>query len=185
MIRVVAHPPKANKVANPIAQRSKALKCKPESGILLKTHQLETGQGSCSEFFGIKSFVAFCVWKSSGFDIFKVMALGVHQMRGNNVLKRGKHAFYATGVLFFPIAQHVANLLTLQVLLAAAQCAGNDGECAVRSPAGQVFFSHIGQGANHDVATVVTDQFWGHAFELAAKKHIEKKRLQHIVTVVT
>ena len=69
--------------------------------------------------------------------------------------------------------------------MAAAQGAGNDGELAVRRPANQIFFGHVGHGANHDVTAIVADQLGGHAFELAAEKHVQEKGLNDVVTVVT
>ena len=99
-------------------------------------------------------------------------------------MQRGEHALDAARVLLFPVAQHVADLLALQVLLAAAQGAGDDGKLAVRGPARQVFLGHIGQRPDHDVAAVVAHQLGRHALELAAKKHVQEEGLQHVVTVV-
>ena len=58
----------------------------------------------------------------------KVKQFGVRQMRGHNVLQRGKHAFNASWEAFVPIFQHIADNLALQIGLRAAQVAGDDGE---------------------------------------------------------
>ena len=87
-------------------------------------------------------------------------------------------------MLSFPVLQHGSYLFTLQIFLAAAQRAGNDRELAVGCPLHQVFFSHIGQRADHDVLAVVTDQLGRHAFESAAKKQVQKEGLQDVVAVV-
>ena len=106
-------------------------------------------------------------------------------MRWHCVLQGRKHGLGAAGVLLLPVAQHVADLHTLQVGLAAAQRARDDREVAVRGPTDQVLFGHIGQGADDHEFTVVAGQFWGHTLELATKKNIQEKGLQHVVTVVT
>ena len=100
-------------------------------------------------------------------------------------MQRGEHGLGAPGVLFFPVAQHLANQLALQVFLAAAQAARDDGELAVRGPARQVFFGHVGQRTDHDVATVVAHQLGRHALEFATEEHVQKEGLQHVVAVVT
>jgi hypothetical protein len=87
-------------------------------------------------------------------------------------------------VLLLPLAQHRADLLALQVLLAAAQGARDDGELPVRGPAHQVLLGHEGQRPDHHVLAVVADQLGRHALELAAEEHVEEERLQHVVAVV-
>ena len=54
----------------------------------------------------------------------------------------------------------------------------------MRGPAREVFLSHIGQRPDDDVAAVVAHQLGRHALELATKKHVQKKGLQHVVAVV-
>ena len=87
-------------------------------------------------------------------------------------------------MLLLPLLQHGRHLLALQVLLAAAQGAGNDGEGAVRGPTHDVFLGHIGQRTDHDMAAVVADEFGRHGLELAAKEHVQEQRLQDVVAVV-
>ncbi len=108
----------------------------------------------------------------------------VHQVRRHDVVQGAEHALDPSGELLVPISEHMADLLALQVFLAAAQGAGDDGEGAVLGPAREVFLGHIGQRADHHVAAIVAHQFGRHAFEFAAKKHVEEEGLQHVVTVV-
>src|SRR6218665_92120 len=68
-----------------------------------------------------------------------------------------KMFFPPPGGFFFPFGQHLADLLALQVLLAAAQVASDDGEVALGRPAGRVFFGHVGQRADHHMLAVVGD----------------------------
>ena len=53
------------------------------------------------------------------------------------------------------------------------------------SPTRKVGFCHVRQGPNdHELAVVAQELGW-HAFEFAAKEHVEKKGLQHVIAVVT
>ena len=100
-------------------------------------------------------------------------------------MQRSEHVLDTAGKFFIPLAQHVAHLHALQVLLAAAQRAGNDGEVTHLGPLDQVFLADIGHGPDHHMFAGVTDQFGRHAFQARGKKHVQKKSLQHVVTVVT
>jgi hypothetical protein len=49
-----------------------------------------------------------------------------------------QHVVDAAGVLLLPVVDHLLDLHALQVVLAAAQRAGDDGELPVRGPALEV-----------------------------------------------
>ena len=148
------------------------------------TDELQARQCRHGKALVVKALVAVSIGHAGGFDVLEVVPAVVHQVRGHHVVQRGEHALDAARVLLFPVAQHVANLLALQVLLAAAQGTGDDGKLTVRGPARQVFLSHVGQRPDHDVAAIVADQLGRHTLELAAKEHVQEKSLQHVVTVV-
>ncbi|EWS63840.1 hypothetical protein Y695_02924 [Hydrogenophaga sp. T4] len=105
-------------------------------------------------------------------------------MAGHHVLQRGEHVLQPARKLLVPVAQQVAHLLALQVFLAAAERAGNDGKLPDLGPADQVFLRHVGQRADHHELAVVAHQLGRHALELAAEEHVEEQRLQHVVAVV-
>ena len=151
-------------------------------------HARQTGEaGQCGrgQVFGVKGLVAIFVGNAGRLDVFEIVLAVVHQVRGHHVLQRGEHGLGATGVLLLPVAQHVANLHALQVGLAAAERARNDGELAVRGPADQVLLGHIGQRADDHELAVVAGELGRHTFELATEKHVQKEGLQHVVAVVT
>ena len=106
-------------------------------------------------------------------------------MRRHHILQSSKHVFNATRKLLFPIAQHLPHHLPLQAVLAAAQCARNDRELTIGGPTRQVFFGHISEWTNHHVVTTIAHQFGWHAFEFAAKEHVQKEGLQNVIAVVT
>ena len=112
------------------------------------------------------------------------MQLAVQQVAGHHVLQRLHDHLGTAGVGLFPLAQHVAHLLALQVLLAAAQVAGNDGELHVLGPARGVFFLHIGQRADHHEFAVVAYQLGRHALELGAEEHVQEESRHDVVAVV-
>ncbi|MNT13865.1 hypothetical protein D3C72_1488470 [compost metagenome] len=87
-------------------------------------------------------------------------------------------------MLSVPFAQHIADHLALQVFLAAAQVAGDDGEIAVLRPALGVFFRHIGEWADHHVLAVVAHELGGHGLHDAAVEHVEHQGLHDVVAVV-
>ena len=80
--------------------------------------------------------------------------------------------------------QHLTDLLALQVLLAAAQGAGDDGEVADLGPAGQGSLGHMASRADDEVVAPVALPWAACPFELAAEEHVQEERLQHVVAVV-
>ena len=51
-------------------------------------------------------------------------------------------------------------------------------------PARQICFCHMGQGPDDHEFAIVAQEFGWHAFEFAAKKHVQKESLQHVVAVM-
>ena len=51
-------------------------------------------------------------------------------------------------------------------------------------PGLQIVLAHIRQGPNDDVASIVTQEFGGHAFQGPTKKQVEHEGLQDVVSVV-
>src|ERR1035437_1130984 len=142
----------------------------------------QCGQG---QHFFVKHLVAVRAWYACDFDVLEVVQRGVHQVRWYELVQCGEHGLGASRILFLPVTQHVADLLALQIFLATAQVARDDRKLTIGGPTAEVFLGHIGQRPDHDVAAIIAHQFGRHALEFAAKKQVQKKRLQHVVAVVT
>src|SRR5512133_1658815 len=150
----------------------------------MRTEHPDTRELGNGKALLVKHPVALGIGHARDLEALEVIARGVHQVRGHDVLQRGEHGLGAPGVLLFPVTQHLADELALQILLAAAQGTGNDRELLVRRPARQVFFRDVGQRTDHDVTAVVAHQLGRHALELAAKEHVQEEGLQHVVAVM-
>ena len=105
-------------------------------------------------------------------------------MGRDDVLHRAEHGFDTTRITLIPVAQHVANYLTLQVRLRAAQVTWNDRERFRLRKTLNVFFAAVGERADHNVLAVIAHQLRRHAFHLAAVEHVQEQRLQDIVAVM-
>ena len=114
----------------------------------------------------------------------EVEQAGVGQLRGGDVLDRGKDALHPARVLLVPAPQHVLHRLALQVLLGAAQVAGNNRILLVAREFDDVLFPAVGQRADHHVTVVVAAQLGRHGFHLAAEKHVQEQGFHDVVTVV-
>ena len=77
------------------------------------------------------------------------------------------------------------DLLALQIILRAAEIAGNDRELPVRGVVFQVRFLDVGERTNNDVLTVIGNQFRRHRLHLAAEKHVEKKRVDDVIAMMS
>ena len=102
----------------------------------------------------------------------------------HDVSERIEDRFDPTGKLLLPRTQHRGNLLALQVLLRAAQRAGNERELHCIGIAREIALADVGQRADDDVTSVIGHELRRHRLQLAAEKKIEKKRCQHVVAVV-
>mgnify|MGYP003336429206 CR=1 FL=1 len=98
-------------------------------------------------------------------QVLKVKQAGVHQVRGYGIFEGVKHIVQAPWMLLFPFAQHHPDLLALQVILAAAQGTGDDGELPILGPADQVALGHIGHGPDDHMLAIVDALRMGDARE--------------------
>src|SRR5512147_962085 len=114
----------------------------------------------------------------------EVEQLSVQQVRSAHIAQRAQDGFYAPGVLLLPLPEQLAHLAALQVLLRAAQVAGNDGEALFLRIGRKVVLPHIGERSNDDVPAVVRPELGRHGLQLAAEEQVEKERSQDVVAVV-
>ena len=98
--------------------------------------------------------------------------------------ERAGDLFHTAGRVAFPCVHHLLHLLALQVLLRAAEVAGDDGERLGLGVGGDVVLAHIGQRADHHVFAVVAEQLGRHAADLGMEEQIEEERGHQVVTVV-
>ncbi len=154
-------------------------------GVSGNLHHLQARQGGRrGEFLRVEGPVAVFARNARGLQMLEVVQRSVQQVGRHDVLQGVEHVVHAAGEALVPVAQHLADLLALQVLLAAAEVAGNDRELLLLRPAGGVLLGHVGQRADHHVAAVVADQLRGHGLQLAAEEHVEQQRLEDVVAVV-
>ena len=107
-----------------------------------------------------------------GWSVVEGVEVPVGEVRRHDVAHRPEEVVGAPGVLALPVAQHLADAHPLQVLLVAAQGAGNDRERAVRGPALEIVLGDVGERPDDDVAAVVADQLRRHPLEAPAEEHV-------------
>ena len=114
----------------------------------------------------------------------EVEQVGVGQLRGADIAHRPGDGLDPAGGFLLPLLQHQPDLATLQVLLAAAQVAGNDRELAPGRVLDDVRLAHVGQRPDHHVLAVVGQQLGRHARQPGVVEQVEEERGDHVVAVV-
>src|SRR5690625_1184017 len=114
----------------------------------------------------------------------KVEQFGIGQLGWLYVANGRENGFQPSRMLPVPALQHFLDDLPLQVVLGTAQVAGNDGKLLQDGVAGQICFTAIGHGTDHNVALVATQQLRRHGLELAAIEHVEKQGFDNVVAMV-
>jgi len=109
---------------------------------------------------------------------------GIGQVRRHHILKGLEHRFPAAWKLLVPFFEHGFDHFSLQVGLAAAKVAGDDGKLLDLGVTFEIFFLAVGQRADHDVLAVVADKLGRHRLELSPVKHVEEQRFEQIISVV-
>ena len=85
--------------------------------------------------------------------------------------------------IFVPVGEHLLHLLALQILLQAAQVAGDDRKCLIRGVRPRSFL-HVCQGRITMCWPSSLLQFGRHRLHLAAEEHVEEQRVDDVVAVV-
>src|SRR5258708_9055440 len=121
---------------------------------------------------------------TAGFDVCEVVERAVQQVRRRDIGERAEDGFEAAGLLLLPLVQHGLYLLPLQLLLGAAQVAGNDGKFAQLRVRLQVRLVDVGERADHDVLAVVGNELGRHGLQLPAVETVEEERLWDVAAMV-
>src|SRR5256885_5092284 len=115
----------------------------------------------------------------------EIEQLAVEQVRRAHVGERAHDRLDAAGMALFPLGEHLAHHLPLQVFLRAAQLARNDRESLQLGVGDQIVLAHVRERADHQVPAVVRAQLRRHRLELAAVEQVEKKGGEDVVAVMT
>src|SRR3954470_15109314 len=83
-----------------------------------------------------------------------------------------------------PLSEHLADHPALQVLLRAAQVAGNDRELLFGCVGDQVGLGDVGKWPDDDMPAIVRAQLRRHRLQLAAMEKIEEEGGEYVVAVV-
>ena len=105
-------------------------------------------------------------------------------MRRHDILHGGEHGFGAARKAPVPILHHLPDLLPLQIVLRPAQITGNNRKLHAASEFGDVRFGAIGERPDDDMRLVIGDEFGWHGLEPAAKQHVQKERMNHVIAVM-
>ena len=118
------------------------------------------------------------------FQMFEIPVAFVHQLTWLQRLQGMQHV--AGDLLVFPgqIMDQLFDPLARQVLLRAAQVAGDDGECYQFREFGDVLLLALGQRADNDVVLVVGQQFGRHGFDLAVVEDRHHQALDQVIAVM-
>src|SRR6266513_1464032 len=114
----------------------------------------------------------------------EVEQLAVEQVRRAHVGERAHDRLGAAGMALFPLGEHLAHHLPLQVFLRAAQVALDDRESFRLGVSDQIVLAHVRERADHHVLAVVRAQLRRHRLELAAVEQVEKKGCEDVVAVM-
>src|SRR6267143_1122030 len=114
----------------------------------------------------------------------EIEQLAVEQVRRAHVGERAHDRLDAAGMALFPLGEHLAHHLPLQVFLRAAQVARNDRESLHLGVSDQIVLAHVRERADHHVLAVVRAQLRRHRLELATVEQVEKKGREDVVAVM-
>src|SRR2546427_3752022 len=114
----------------------------------------------------------------------EIEQLAVEQVRRAHVGERAHDRLDAAGMALFPLGEHLAHHLPLQVFLRAAQLARNDRESPQLGVSDQIVLAHVRERADHHVPAVVRAQLRRHRLELAAVEEVEKKGREDVGAVM-
>src|SRR5438034_268707 len=114
----------------------------------------------------------------------EIEQLAVEQVRRAHVGERAHDRLDAPGMALFPLGEHLAHHLPLQVFLRAAQLARDDRESLQLGVGDQIVLAHVRERADHHVPAVVRAQLRRHRLELAAVEQVEKKGGEDVVAVM-
>ena len=109
---------------------------------------------------------------AAGFQLGEVEHRRVGQVRGGDILQGAEDGVCTARKALFPVPQHVFHGLALEVLLRAAEVAGDHGEIAQAGVFGDVLLFAIRQRADDDLPTVITEQFGRHRLERPAVEEV-------------
>ena len=105
-------------------------------------------------------------------------------MRGGNILDGSKDVLDAPWLIPVPLVEHILDHLALQVLLGAAQVAGDDREILEVGELDDVLLAAVSERTDNNIAVIVAAQLGRHGLHLAAKEHVQKQGLDDVIAVV-
>src|SRR5512134_24468 len=117
-------------------------------------------------------------------EIQEIVELPVEEVRRTHLGQRAGDRLDAPRLTALPIPEHLADLFALEVILRAAQCAGNDREALGFGVGRQIVFGDVRERPDHHLPAVVRAQLGGHRFQLPAVEQIEEESRQDVVTVM-
>src|SRR6478609_1670688 len=112
-----------------------------------------------------------------GRDSREIEQRAVQQVRRRDIRERAEDGVDAAGMLPFPFAQHALHLLALELLLGAAEVAGDDGKLPQCRVGLEIVLFHVSERADHDVPAVVAHELRRHGLELSAVEEVEEEGL--------
>ncbi|ULA59738.1 MAG: hypothetical protein LZF60_160066 [Nitrospira sp.] len=118
------------------------------------------------------------------FQVGEVEERTIQEQRGRDVPKGGEHAVVGAGKTLIPVLQHLLDLFAFQILLRAAQVAGDDRKLEQGGIMGQVGLLHIGQRSNHHMAAALGTQLRRHRLHLAGEEQIQQQGFENVVAMV-
>src|SRR4051812_12594812 len=105
-------------------------------------------------------------------------------MRRPHLGERTSNGFDATGVALFPLTQHFGYKFSLQILLRAAQIAGNDREALLLGICGEVFLGDIGKRPDDNMLSVIGAQLRRHRLHLPAVEKVEEESGEDVIAMM-
>src|SRR3990167_6751407 len=147
-------------------------------------HDPQRGRRDRGKVFCIKGFIPALRRRIATGYGGKIEQLAVQQMRGGGPLQAVEYGFDPAREFLFPLPQQLFHLLSLQLILRAAQGAGNNGEGAHLGVAREGFFLHIRERSYHHVPAVIGRELRRHGLQLAAEEQVQEKGFQNVVAMV-
>ena len=114
----------------------------------------------------------------------EIEQVAVGQLRRPHIAQRTHDLIHAAGRLAVPFGQQATDLLALQVLLRAAQGAGDDREAALFGIARDIGFLAIGQRPDHHMLAIIAEQLGRHRGQLGVEEQVHQKCGRDIVAMV-